>query len=67
MTSRLILALVALGLAMPALSSTAQAKDPWKHHWKAEQKREKAYYKYERKQAKEWAKYQRKQARYWYR
>ena len=63
MLRRILPLAVAVMIALPALSSAAQAKDPWKHYWKAEQKREKAYYKHQRKQAKEWNKYHRKQAK----
>jgi len=47
-------ALLAFGLAgVPS----AQAKDPWKHYYKAQEKRAKAYHKFQRKQAKEYYKF----------
>ena len=46
-------------------SDASQAKDPWKHYYKAQEKQAKADYKFQRKQAKEWEKYERKQAKHW--
>ena len=52
-------------VAASAWVGPAQAKDPWKHYYKQQEKQAKAYHKFQRKQAKEWNKYERRQARNW--
>ena len=52
-------------VAASAWVGPVQAKDPWKHYYKQQEKQAKAYHKFQRKQAKEWNKYERRQARNW--
>ena len=49
-------------LIASAAPAPVEAKDPWKHYYKQQEKEAKAYYKFRRKQAKEWEKYERKEA-----
>jgi hypothetical protein len=46
-------------VAASAWVGPGQAKDPWKHYYKQQEKQAKAYHKFQRKQAKEWNKYER--------
>ncbi len=58
MLRKLALALCAAVLAVGfAGAPPAQAKDPRKHYYKAQEKRAKAYHKFQRKQAKEYYKF----------
>jgi hypothetical protein len=62
--------LIATALATLLLAgggSLAQAKDPWKHGYKAQEKQAKAFDKHQRKQAKAWEKFERKRAKKFYR
>jgi hypothetical protein len=61
---RIATALIALFIGGAPWAS-AQAKDPWKHYYKQQEKQAKAYHKFQRKQAKAWEKYNRNQARAW--
>jgi hypothetical protein len=65
MMGRLIATMLMAFLLAGAASGLAQAKDPWKHYYKQQEKQAKAYHKFQRKQAKEWNKYERRQARDW--
>jgi len=56
---------VAIGLTAGLAVTPSQAKDPWKHYHKQQEKEAKAYYKHQRKQAKAWEKYERKQPFAW--
>lgn len=58
MLRKLFLALFAAPVVFGlAGASPAAAKDPWKHYYKAQEKRAKAYHKFQRKQAKEYYKF----------
>jgi hypothetical protein len=65
MVSRVIRLIVMAAFMAASAGAPAEAKDPWKHYYKQQEKQAKAYQKLQRKQAKEWAKYERKQARDW--
>ena len=65
MTKTLVATTLTALLIASAAPGLVEAKDPWKHYYKEQEKEAKSYYKFQRKQAKQWAKYQRKRARVW--
>ena len=52
-------------LSAAVATESSQAKDPWKHYYKQQDKEAREYHKYERKQAKAWEKYERKRPYGW--
>ena len=64
-TKTLIATTLTALLIASAAPGLVEAKDPWKHYYKHQEKQAKAYHKFQRKQAKEWEKYERKETRGW--
>jgi hypothetical protein len=63
MTKTLIATALTALLIASAASGPVEAKNPWKHYYKEQEKEAKAYHKFRSKQAKEWEKYERIQGR----
>ena len=65
MTRAVISILLSSLLSARAWVGPTQAKDPWKHYYKHQEKQAKAYHKFQRNQSKELSKYERRQALDW--